>query len=315
MTVFRKIVSIVPLIERWIFMNCFQKQLAILAMTSVFALSACSTTNDLNPRTGSATGAVAGGVLGATAAYVLSLPKAAVALAGIGGAGVGYYLTTLRFSARGIYAAGGQVYTLGDYIIINIPTDNMFDANTADFLTQAKPALQSIRDVLARYPDHNIIISGNTSGFWTSRFELSMSVCRAEQVASYLSRHGIGNSAAKSPKYMYVGYGDKFPIANLLHIKSIRQNSRIQIVAYPDTAKLYWNKSCKKHFKPYPGRVEHIKEIEQQQEIDRTFAVKDDSIPVVETNSNVAFNGEVEGEIPETESLEEPTNISGLYHT
>ena len=44
---------------------------------------------------------------------------------------------------------------------------------------------------------------------------------------------------------IYVGYGSYFPIANNLHLKSIRSNSRIQITAYPPNGKLHLDQCYK----------------------------------------------------------------------
>ncbi|MES2218658.1 MAG: OmpA family protein [Pseudomonadota bacterium] len=215
---------------------------------------------DTDPPTGNIVGTAIGGVGGAGIAALFGASKPTIAVAGIAGAGLGYYMTTLRFSAAGILEAGGKVYALGDYVIIDIPTDSLFDANTDDFLPSAEPILNSLVSVLNRYNGHNLFISGNTSGSWTERFERRMSECRAAQIASYLWAHGITNAGSfrnnpLTPKgirrLIYIGYGDNFPIANIIHIKGIRTNSRIQIVASPSNAVLHWDQQNKKHFKEF----------------------------------------------------------------
>src|SRR5438552_11652573 len=96
------------------------KFVTALLLSCLVSLNGCSTSNSLNPPTGNAIGAAAGGIVGASGAAILGAPKPVIALAGIGGAALGYYLTTMRFTSRGIIASGGQVYTLGDYVIINV---------------------------------------------------------------------------------------------------------------------------------------------------------------------------------------------------
>lgn len=213
------------------------------ALTLLLPLGGCSfnpfTTN--NELTGSPAPTIAGGAIGAGTAALLGGSKYTIGLAGLGGATLGYYLSTLTFAAGGIAQAGGQVYTLGDYATIELPTDSIFEDNTADLLPTAGPALESAVEVLKRYPNNNILVSGNTSGFGTARWERTLSEKRAREVASYLWAHGV--SAFRSPSEFdpsspnrtlsYVGYGNYFPISNNIRAASIRQNSRIQITAYP----------------------------------------------------------------------------------
>lgn len=195
-----------------------------------------------NELTGKAAPTVAGGAIGAGTAALLGGSKYTIGLAGLAGASLGYYVSTLTFAAGGITQAGGQVYTLGDYATVEIPTDTIFESNTADLLPGAGPALDSTVEVLKRYPRDNILVSGNTSGFGTTRWERTLSEKRAREVAAYLWAHGVnafkGNPSEFDPSsptrtLNYVGYGNYFPISNNIRADSIRENSRIQITAYP----------------------------------------------------------------------------------
>lgn len=206
----------------------------------LLSLTSCSfnpfTTN--NELTGSGVGAGIGAGVGAGSAALLGAQKSVIALAGIGGAALGYYVTTIDYASGGVVKAGGQVYTLGDYTTIEIPTDSIFEENSSDLLPEAKPALESAAAVLARTPNSNIVVSGNTSGYGTRRWEFKLSEARAREVAAFLWAHGISSLVSSGPsfgtrKLTYVGYGNYFPISNNIKSESIRQNSRIQITAYP----------------------------------------------------------------------------------
>lgn len=214
-------------------MSNLSKQLFILI---AFILSSCSYNplSENNHLTGSPWGIVAGGAAGAgTASLLGATTKPALIASGIGGASVGYYLTTQRFAAAGLIQGGGQVFQLGDYVTIDIPSDSLFEPNTADLLPEAEPILKSVVNILERYPDQNIMISGNTSGFSPARWEQKLSENRAQRVAAFLWAQGIAYQADHLRKLNYVGYGNYFPIANHLKNDSIRQNSRIQITVYP----------------------------------------------------------------------------------
>jgi outer membrane protein OmpA-like peptidoglycan-associated protein len=215
---------------------------AVLATTSCAPIS-----EETRPTNDNAIGTLGGAAVGAGVTAALHAPAPIIGLAGVAGASLGYYMTTMTFSAGGIAKVGGKVYTVGEFLTIEIPSDNLFDPNTHEFLDNSGPALDSIVSVLKRYPGHNIIISGNTSGYGTSRAEQRLSMALAEEIASYLWLHGITDNlpnplSAKIRRLIYVGYGDNFPIANNIRISGIRANSRIQIVAYPCEEVLHWDK-------------------------------------------------------------------------
>src|SRR3990167_3365804 len=126
-----------------------------------------STDNHLS---GNIAASAAGGAAGVGAAALLNSSTSTMALAGLSGATIGYYVTTQHFAGGNIYQAGGQVYQLGDYVGIDVPTDQLFEPNTATLLPQAPPVLSSIASITERYPDNNILISGNTSGFASNKF-------------------------------------------------------------------------------------------------------------------------------------------------
>jgi outer membrane protein OmpA-like peptidoglycan-associated protein len=221
-----------------------QKSISVIgALLTVLGLTSCSYNPFIsnNHTTGSPVGAIAGVAIGAGGAAALGAPKPVIALAGIGGGMVGYYVTTLRYDSGGIMQAGGKVYQVGDYVGIYIPSDQLFESNSADFLPQAAPILDSVVAVLERYPDNNIMISGNTSGFARPRWEQRLSERRAQKVSAYLWNAGINQF--KEPgndlrKLNYVGYGDYFRIAQDDTNDGIRENSRVQITSYPSSRDL-----------------------------------------------------------------------------
>lgn len=211
----------------------------LITLFLVLSLTACSYNplSDSNHNTGSPVAATVGGAAGlgiAASTGVKYWPVLGAATAG--GAGIGYYVSSLRFASSGIVNVGGQVYTQGDYVTIEFPTHRVFDTNSAELLPEAEPVLLSSVDVINRFCCQNIIISGNTSGFSPERYERKLSEARAKVVSTYLWAHGVTGFQKNSTdirKLTYVGYGNYFPIANDLSNKGIRANSRIQITLYP----------------------------------------------------------------------------------
>jgi outer membrane protein OmpA-like peptidoglycan-associated protein len=219
-----------------------------ISLLLALGLTACSVNpfNNNNHPTGTVVGSVVGGTAGVgTVAALGTSSKVWMGLGGLAGAGIGYYVTTLRFAAGGIIQGGGQVYTQGEYATLEIPADKLFEVNSSDLLPDAESILKSAVAVLNRYPSHNIMISGNTSGFGTSRFERKLSEDRARETAAFLWANGVTGLKFQSldcRKLTYVGYGNYFPIANSITNAGIRSNSRIQITAYPTKDQLLIDK-------------------------------------------------------------------------
>lgn len=234
--------------------------LVIISTFLLLLLASCS----INPfradneMTGTATGTLVGAGAGVTAGALAHASKTEIALAGLVGGALGYYVTSLPFVSGGITHVGGKVYTLGDFVTIEIQSDNLFDVNTAELLPEAIPILDSVVNVLNRYPNNNIMVSGNTNGYYSDKFERKISEDRARQVAAYLWAHGINNftdldsniASIKHPnayrrQLTYVGYGSYFPISNDITAQGRHENNRIQITAYPSKSRLHLNKSGK----------------------------------------------------------------------
>jgi outer membrane protein OmpA-like peptidoglycan-associated protein len=302
-------------------MDHFKKAVAVAVLLNLTGCTAMS--QDTNPPTGNVVGTAIGAGAGAGIAAVLGAKAPLIGVAGLAGAGLGYYLTTLRFASGGIVAAGGHVYTLGDTVIIEVPTDHLFEANTSDFLPGTDPILGSMASILARYPDHDVFISGDTSGSWTHRFEQRMSECRASQVASYLWAHGVTNSNAgfdestnelvKKRRLVYVGFGDDFPIANNIRLNGIRANSRIQIVATLPYNELHWNKN-KGHFKPFKniGDVSTNAPPPSQDFSRYAYAFSDDHMPTSKT-LDPSSAARVSGAMPPTENDQRVQEVRGEF--
>ncbi len=225
----------------------------VLTVLTSFLLTSCSINpfRGDNDMTGKASSTLIGAGAAGGIAYIAGASKPEIGVAGLLGGALGYYASTLSFTAGGITHVGGNVFSVGDFVTVEIPAERVFDVNSADFLPEATPILNSVVAVLMRNPGNNIMVSGNTSGFYSSKIEHKLSENRARQVAAFLWANGINNfndensnyaSLDKVPQFSrtlkYVGYGNYFPIANNITAEGIFKNDRIQITSYPPKAKL-----------------------------------------------------------------------------
>ena len=220
----------------------------LISLLSLPLLISC-TYNPLvgqNETTGSLLGGGLGTAGGVGVVSALGGTKPMMALGGIGGGMFGYYITTLRHDAAGIMQGGGKVYKVGQFIGIYLPTDRLFISNTAELSPHASATLDSVVTVLKRYPQNNVLVSGNTSGFYRSPWEQKLSERRAKVISAYLWQAGITEFKDQSNslrRVTYVGHGDYFPIASNLRNDGIRANSRVQITSYPDECDLGINQN------------------------------------------------------------------------
>jgi outer membrane protein OmpA-like peptidoglycan-associated protein len=221
------------------------KRIALLCLLPLLASCTYNPFTSNNNETGSIVSTGVGAGIGAGGMALLGGSKPAIGLAGIAGGLVGYYVSTLRFDSGGVMQAGGQVYKIGEFVGIYIPSDKLFSPNTADLLPTAGPILDSAAAILERYPNNNILISGNTSGFDRPRREQKLSERRAAAVSAYFWNQDISpfkTSGMSVRKLNYVGYGDYFPLSSNETNKGLRQNSRVQITSYPSTVDLNLDK-------------------------------------------------------------------------
>lgn len=224
-----------------------RKVLPIATVLSLILQSGCNYNPFIgdNHLSGSPGATVVGAGAGVGIVSLFRGSPPALVLGGLTGGALGYYSSTLRYDAGGLIQGGGQMYKLGDFVGINIPTDKLFIVNTDDFTYQAPQILDSAATILQRYPNNNILVSGNTSGFARPRWERQLSLKRAQKVAAYFWNAGINQFKDKISgmrKLNYVGYGDYFPIASDHTNNGIRENSRIQITSYPDDCDLHLDK-------------------------------------------------------------------------
>ena len=187
-------------------------------------------------------GAVAGAIAGASGMAIARTSPTAVALGGIGGGVIGYWLATLYHGSTSSPAAPMTptitYYELGEYVAIDLPSYQLFTPNTATFLPSAQPLLAQVVTVLARHPQNNILVTGNTSGFDRLKRENPLARQMAQQVALYLKQYGLADThvapaISMPPRIEAIGYANYFPVANDITLNGISANNHIHITAYP----------------------------------------------------------------------------------
>lgn len=212
----------------------------LLVAASVFALSACTTTNpytgekEVNKTTsGAAIGAAVGAIVGVTQSSNSRERKERILLSsGIGaivGGGVGNYMDRQENKLREqLRNTGVGVTRNGDNIILNMPGDITFESDQAALKAQFRDVLQSVALVLKEYESTILEVAGHTDSTGSDSYNRLLSESRARSVADELSQHGV-----QRVRMDIVGYGETSPIADNNTPQGRARNRRVELTLLP----------------------------------------------------------------------------------
>jgi OOP family OmpA-OmpF porin len=98
-----------------------------------------------------------------------------------------------------------------------------FETGSARLRAESREVLDQIVEIMHRYPDYKLRISGHTDSIGSSSTNQKLSQDRAESCYEYLVSKGI------SPDRMsYAGYGESRPIADNRYKDGREQNRRVE---------------------------------------------------------------------------------------
>ena len=209
------------------------------ALGCVCLVAACTT---INPYTGQqqtsnavrygAIGGVVCGLIGATE----NSRRARNAALGCGaiGAGVGAYMDAQEAELRAeLEGSGVRIERNGDQLNLIMPGNVTFNTNEFAIRNEFYPVLDSVAQVLYKYTDTNLVVTGHTDSTGSADYNYNLSNRRATSVANYLAQRGVNQGRLISQ-----GVGPDQPIASNANESGRAQNRRVelQIVAVPKGA-------------------------------------------------------------------------------
>ena len=212
----------------------YPKTLAFTA--GALLVSACTT----NPYTGeqqaskAATyGAGAAAVCGLVGAIDSSKHARNAALGcGIVGAGVGAYMDVQEAKLREeLQGTGVQVTREGDNIRLIMPGNITFETDSYNLRSSFYPVLNSVGEVLARYGDTTIRVSGHTDNTGSRAYNQTLSERRADSVADYLVTREVVRG-----RMLVQGESYDQPIADNGTAEGRAANRRVELYILPKTA-------------------------------------------------------------------------------
>ncbi len=116
---------------------------------------------------------------------------------------------TLRETADGIILSLGSI---------------LFDFNKYTLKNEFLKKLATVTDVLKKYPDIDLSVSGFSDNIGDENYNLGLSEHRAKSVADFLIKNGIDPS-----RLSYAGYGSKNPVSDNNTEEGRSRNRRVEI--------------------------------------------------------------------------------------
>jgi outer membrane protein OmpA-like peptidoglycan-associated protein len=207
----------------------------ILSVTGLLALTACGDPNasssDPNARTrnGALLGAMTGVAIGATSGSD-QLAKAVVGgiVGAAAGGAIGSALDRQANELRNSLGPNISVTNMGDYLIVNMPQDVLFELNSAALRSDLTRDLQSLASNLVRYPNSRVEILGHTDNTGTAALNRDLSQRRALAVADVLRSNGVDAN-----RLIPIGRGEDQPVASNLTPEGRALNRRVEIIIRP----------------------------------------------------------------------------------
>ena len=206
----------------------------IITLASAALISACTTT----PYTGEQQASKAA-IYGASAAAVCGLVGAidsgkharnAALGCGIVGAGVGAYMDVQEAKLREqLQGTGVSVVREGDNIRLVMPGNITFQTDSYNLRSDFYPVLNSVGEVLAKYGDTTIRVSGHTDNTGSRQYNQTLSERRAGSVADYLVTREVVRS-----RLLVQGQSFDQPIADNGTAAGRAQNRRVELYVLPN---------------------------------------------------------------------------------
>lgn len=200
------------------------------ACVASFILVGCATDGSMNrtqkgAAVGGASGAALGGLIGSKKG---NAGKGAV-IGGIAGAvlggAVGRYMDQ---QARELEQVA-ETDRVDDGIIVTMKDKILFDFGKADLKSGSRASLQKMAEVMNKYGETNITVTGHTDNVGTADANIKLSERRARAVADYLMSLGVAQHRMR-----IMGFGYERPVASNDTADGRAQNRRVEIHIVPN---------------------------------------------------------------------------------
>ncbi|MCK7517224.1 MAG: OmpA family protein [Ignavibacteriales bacterium] len=120
-----------------------------------------------------------------------------------------------------------KVERVGEGILISFDSGILFGYDSSTLQPEAKANISKLADILKKYPDSNILITGHTDSDGSENYNQTLSEKRAQSVSDYTMYKGISSSRLST-----VGLGETEPVASNDTADGKQLNRRVEIAIY-----------------------------------------------------------------------------------
>lgn len=209
----------------------------LVAAVLTVTLAGCAAM-EANPRTtkGAAVGTVAGAGTGAAIGAIVGGGKGAAQGAAIGavvgllgGGLIGNYMDRQAKDMEAVLAEQDRLRRQQEQLNISLSSDVLFSSGSATIQPGGQTKLRQMADVLNKYPQTLVQITGHTDNRGSEASNIELSKQRAQAVANAFVADGV--NAARISTF---GQGESLPIADNNTPEGRAQNRRVEILINPD---------------------------------------------------------------------------------
>jgi outer membrane protein OmpA-like peptidoglycan-associated protein len=192
----------------------------------ILTLTGCSSMNKsqkgavIGAAGGGATGAVIGRASGNTALGAII----GATVGGVTGAVIGKQMDKQAEEMRK-EVPDAKIERIGEGIVVEFNGKILFGFDQSNLTNEAIENLQSLVNILQKYPDTDIVIQGHTDDRGSDNYNQSLSERRAMTVSNYLTSKNIPNS-----RLSVVGYGETAPKYSNDTEEGRTQNRRVEFL-------------------------------------------------------------------------------------
>ena len=210
--------------------NLFMRKVSAVVLATLL-VAACQSTDPNDPnakaKQGAGAGAVAGAIVGAIVGNQSGNSRTGAVIgaavgAAVGGA-VGHDMDKQQRELQQIPNVEVTRPSQNE-IDVQLPSDVLFDLNSADLRPEAQNALRDLAANFSRYPNERIDVEGFTDATGTELYNLDLSQRRADAVRNYLVDHGV-----LAQNIFSRGWGAQHPKATNDTPEGRQANRRVEI--------------------------------------------------------------------------------------
>ncbi len=206
----------------------------LLISVALLILSGCQTTPENKNQTKGATiGAATGGVLGGLIGKKSGNAAAGVLIGAGTGAAIGGYAGHRMDKQAEELSKVAETKRTQEGLMSRLKSDILFDTGKSQIKPEARDNLKDVAEIMRKYPENVITVTGYTDNTGTSRLNESLSKQRAEAVRQVLVANGVpGNTVSTQ------GLGPSYPVGDNSTSEGRQQNRRVELEVRVNESKI-----------------------------------------------------------------------------